>query len=44
MALQIRYQVMEKLVGFMAPVPMEEMALQSQLFSNLFGKRAAQRS
>jgi len=35
---KIRYQVIEKLVGFMAPVPMEELSLQArQLCNNLFG-------
>ena len=35
---KLRYQVMEKLVHFMTPVPHTETILAPQLFSNLFGQ------
>ena len=35
---KLRYQVMEKLVHFMAPVPRAETTMAPQLFSSLFGK------
>ena len=35
---KLRYQVMEKLVHFMTPVPRPETTMAPQLFSNLFGQ------
>ena len=41
---KLRYQVMDKLVHFMAPVPRAQPpALAVQLFANLFGQPAAGR-
>jgi len=37
---KIRYNVLEPLVNFMAPEPMELPPMTSKLFSNLFGQRA----
>ncbi len=35
---KLRYQVMEKLVHFMTPVPRAETMIAPQLFSNLFNQ------
>ena len=40
---KLRYQVMEKLVHFMTPVPRPETMLAPQLFSNLFGQSMTSR-